>query len=179
MTKDQMNNIALDAFDKIFRSRAMGVDITNVGVQIGEKTFNGRWFKNSVTEQLTLRGFDVQFHTGVGTAKVRFIEQNPNKDNEFARRAANGARIMWIIDQRSNKFLSYVEERVIHEKTAAAVTKAAPPTQAKVASLPPQVRIPEEIEEFAEEPVNRVLNYFEEEGAITFIGGDPTHGFGD
>ena len=166
MTPQEKLAIAMDAYNKIFASKIQGVDITTIGVQTNTGIFSGRWFNNSVTAHKTLRGFDVMFNDGRGMAKVRFIEQNPDKPSEPGRRAASGSRIMWAIDQRTNDFLFSIEngEVVPGRKSAyTPVVKVAVPDAAPVI-------IPEEIHEFAGDPADEVLHYYESEQ-----GGVPTN----
>lgn len=159
---DESNKVAMDAFSKIFLSKETGVNITALSVQTNMGIFSGRWFNNSMTGQKTLRGFDILFNTGTGIAKLRLIEQNPNKASEPGRRAAMGSKIMWIIDQRTNNFLASIENgKVIPGK----IKGIAPVKQAQaVAAQPPPVQIPEEIHEFAGDPADEVLNYYGNEG---------------
>jgi len=49
-----------------------------------------------------LRRYDV--------GNLLFIEQYPKKETESAARARKGARIMWIIDTKWNKYLVRVED---------------------------------------------------------------------
>ena len=49
-----------------------------------------------------LRRFDV--------GNLLFIEQNPKKKTEWADRARKGAKIMWIIDTKFNRYLVRVED---------------------------------------------------------------------
>jgi len=49
-----------------------------------------------------LKRFDV--------GNLLFIEQNPKKKTEWATRARKGAKIMWIIDTKFNRYLVRVED---------------------------------------------------------------------
>lgn len=49
-----------------------------------------------------LKRFDV--------GNLLLIEQNPKKETEWAARARKGARIMWIIDTKFNRYLVRVED---------------------------------------------------------------------
>ena len=158
MTKNEMNAVVLDAFGKIFASKAQGIDIASMSVSTNMGIFSGRWFNNSATSQKTLRGFDVMLNMGAGVAKIRLIEQNPNKPSEPGRRAAMGSRIMWVIDQRTNNFLSSVENGVI---IAGRIQGITPVKKAVVAPTLPAVQLPEEIHEFAGDPADEVLHYYD------------------
>lgn len=48
-----------------------------------------------------LRRYDV--------GNLLFIEQNPKKTTEWAARARKGAKILWVIDTKWNKYLVRVE----------------------------------------------------------------------
>lgn len=49
-----------------------------------------------------LRRYDVN--------NLLFIEQNPRKKTEWAKKARKGAKIFWIIDTKWNKYLVRVED---------------------------------------------------------------------
>jgi len=49
-----------------------------------------------------LRRYDV--------GNLLFIEQNPRKTTEWAERARKGAKIMWVIDTKFNRYLARVED---------------------------------------------------------------------
>lgn len=49
-----------------------------------------------------LRRYDV--------GNLLFIEQNPKKETEWALRARKGAKILWVIDTKWNKYLVRVED---------------------------------------------------------------------
>ncbi len=49
-----------------------------------------------------LRRYDV--------GNLLFIEQNPKKESEWAVRARKGAKILWVIDTKWNKYLVRVED---------------------------------------------------------------------
>ncbi len=40
-----------------------------------------------------------------------FIEQNPKKDTKWANLARKGAKIMWLIDTKQNKYIYQVVDR--------------------------------------------------------------------
>lgn len=112
------------------------------------------------------------FNTGTGVAKVRFIEQNPNKNSEPGRRAAGGSSIMWAIDQRSNAFLFSIENGNVRPGRKPAITPVKP-IHVTPAPIPPVI-IPEEIHEFAGDPADEVLHYFEGNEIASSMGGVPT-----
>jgi len=47
---------------------------------------------------------------------VRYIEQNPNSNSQYGRRARAGAKIMWVIRLRDNAWLGYVEDGKVYTK---------------------------------------------------------------
>ena len=47
---------------------------------------------------------------------LRYIEQNPRSSSEYARRARNGAKIMWVIRTRDDRWLGYVEDGKVYLK---------------------------------------------------------------
>lgn len=70
-------------------------------------TFKGQVFPLRIVDGL--RRFDV--------GHMLFIEQNPSKKTEWAARTRKGAKIMWIIDTKFNKYLVRVEDgKIIYLK---------------------------------------------------------------
>jgi hypothetical protein len=67
----------------------------------------GRWFKNSVTGQRTIRGFDLSIlDDNNQILLIRILEQNPDTMTPqgtlkpLANAARQGSKICWIIDRR-------------------------------------------------------------------------------
>lgn len=63
-------------------------------------TYQGKTFPLRKTDGL--RRYDV--------GNLLFIEQNPKKESEWALRARKGAKILWVIDTKWNKYLVRVED---------------------------------------------------------------------
>jgi len=98
----------------IFNSKQANSDITKVVLahpKIKGGKINGRWFKNSVTGQRTLRGFDFVAVDGNKEIPLRMIEQNPNKNSRYAEMAKVGSKIAWVIRQDlENGFIGRVQD---------------------------------------------------------------------
>lgn len=96
----------------IFNSKRNGTDITKVRINHpnittifkGIHCAFGRWFVNG-----TLRGFDIDLNIGHKVLRLRFLEQNPNKRDNYgnlktlASLAQQGHQIMWVIDRVADK----------------------------------------------------------------------------
>jgi hypothetical protein len=49
----------------------------------------------------------------IETEHFVFLEQNPHKTSDPAKKARNGAKIMWIIDKDSGVYLGFIENGVL------------------------------------------------------------------
>jgi len=154
MTAQEKMALVMMAYNNIFGSKANGVDIITVkivhpnivngkpilsnGQRVGGE-IQGRWFKNGVTGESTLRGFDIDIQTDNKILQLRFIEQNPDKVDAqghlkpMAVAARKGSKIMWLIDRKAkpgeNGFLARVQDGVFkpsQERAVAPVAKSAP-----------------------------------------------------
>jgi len=72
-----------------FKAMFAGKDVFYTGVKFPLRTVGG------------LKRFDI--------GNLLFIEQNPKKGTEWAARVRKGAKIMWIIDTKWNRYLVRVE----------------------------------------------------------------------
>lgn len=165
MTPKDRLDMTMDAYHKIFASKALGSDITRVTVKADDKLFAGRMFKNGVTGLQTLRGFDVSFKGKAGVVAIRLIEQNPDKPSESGRRAKAGSKIMWGIDRASNKFLFSVENgnlQMARERAVSPVgTYSPPPTNIPDASsLPVPEIVLDDLDQMDEHIPDEVLRYY-------------------
>jgi len=131
MTNQEQMSLLRAVVNTIFLSKAQGTDISQVVIQhpnlmqwsenprgyqpSGRQ--NGRWFKNSVTGQITLRGFDLNINLGTRVVLIRVLEQNPNKNSQYAIKARQGYEIAWVIDRRAQVggFLGRIEDGQWHE----------------------------------------------------------------
>jgi hypothetical protein len=143
MNSQAQRSLIMDAYNKIFASKAAQTDITQINVSTDMGLYPGRTFVSGV-----LRGFDVSFRSAKdGSVKnYRFIEQNPFKPSDPGRRAANGAQIMWAIDRDTNQFPFRVERgEIIMGNNPAFVPVAQVQNQTASASvsLPPVELLPE------------------------------------
>jgi hypothetical protein len=160
MTAQEKMALTMTVFNNIFASKANGVDIVTIRIvhpnivngkpilnQAGQRVggeVNGRWFKDSTTGQQTLRGFDIDVQTDNKILQLRFIEQNPNKVDNYgnlkpmANAARRGSKIMWLIDRRQqvNGFLGRVQDGVFHPSQDRAVAPVAKATPAPVVPQP-------------------------------------------
>ena len=114
VTNQEKMAIVMKAWALIFESRAVNSDIAQVELVhpaiIGGKC-RGRWFKNSVTGQATLRGFDISVGRDPNEIiNVRIIEQNPNKGSEYAKMARAGSKIAWIINRDTDQFTGRIQD---------------------------------------------------------------------
>ena len=150
LTNEQKKSIVMTAYASIFTSKERRTDITTVEIRhpaIVGGVKKGRWFKDSATGQLTLRGFDLDIQLAPGkVAQLRLIEQNPNKRDSMgnlkpmAAAARAGTKVMWVID-RNGGFLSKVQDGQVKKmnqpaysknKSAVATAPSAPPARDEV-----------------------------------------------
>jgi hypothetical protein len=103
-----------------------------------------RVFKDSVTGESTLLGFDLPFLTGKKREDgkdiinmVRVLEQNPNKMDQFgnlkttALNARRGHKILWVINQDANEFVGRFQDgQFFQSKPKVAETNTAKNAQA-------------------------------------------------
>lgn len=132
LTNEQKKAIVMTAYASIFTSKERGTDITTVEIRhpaIVGGVKKGRWFKDSATGQLTLRGFDLDIQLAPGkVAQLRLIEQNPNKVDSMgnlkpmAAAARAGTKVMWVID-RNGGFLSKVQDGRVEKMNQPAYSK--------------------------------------------------------
>ena len=61
----------------------------------------GRIFQVKSMAQNACRGVDID--------GIRFVTQNPYKDSPYGKRAQAGAKIIWVIEISTNKWLARVE----------------------------------------------------------------------
>lgn len=135
LTKEDKRAIVMTAYASIFTSKERGTDITRSRIlhpAIIGGGVSGRWFRNSATGQQTLRGFDMDIQLDPGKiAKLRLIEQNPNKHDSMgnlkpmAAAARAGTKIMWVID-RNGGFLSKVQDGRLQKMNQPAYSKNKP-----------------------------------------------------
>jgi hypothetical protein len=156
-------------FDAIFAAKAVNMDATAIQVvdpHIVGGVARGRWFKNGM-----LRGVDCDVNLGTRIVSLRFIEQNPQKSSQYAAMAVRGAKIMWVIDTRTqNGFLGRMQDGQWYPSTMRATTPAPPPVQnqAMAASASP---MPDDTIDIPEIPAGMgipdfVLNSFAEDNGI-------------
>ena len=137
MTLQERMALTMQIYNAMFNAKANGIDIVTVqifnrcivnGTPILDQNkqrvggaVNGRWFKNSVTGEQTLRGFDIDIQVSdARIIQLRFIEQNPDKVDgggklkPMAIAARRGSKIMWLIDRKvkspANGFLGRVQD---------------------------------------------------------------------
>lgn len=132
LTKEQKKVIAMTAYASIFTSKERKTDITTVEIRhpaIVGGVKKGRWFKDSATGQLSLRGFDLDIQLSPGKViQLRMIEQNPNKVDSMgnlkpmAAAARAGVKVMWVID-RNGGFLSKVQDGRVEKMNQPAYSK--------------------------------------------------------
>lgn len=112
MTNEEKMGLLKQIHSTLFASKHEGTDITKVLVMnpyIANTQVFGQWFKES------LRGFDVDIHTGTKEIQIRCVEQNPNKMDDkgnlkwTANLARQGHKIMWVID-RNGGFLGRMQD---------------------------------------------------------------------
>ena len=82
----QKSDLILKLF---FKSMFAGKDVKYKGKIFKLRRLNG------------LRRYDV--------GNLLFIEQNPKKETEWAKRAREGSKIMWCIDTKFNRYLARIE----------------------------------------------------------------------
>lgn len=115
MTNEQRINFLKMISTLIFSSKEMNTEITQVSFTTTSGTWPGRWYVNN-----TLRGFDFELNLDNRTISLRCVEQNPNKtDNngnlkKYAILAQQGHKIMWVIDNKNNRFLGRIHNDVWH-----------------------------------------------------------------
>ena len=51
---------------------------------------------------------------GLDHEGLRYVEQNVCTNSQFAAKAREGAKIMWVIDLRTNHYLGRVEDGVVY-----------------------------------------------------------------
>jgi len=139
MNNAQQVAMAFDAYNKIFASKALNTDITQVTVttDVQPNQFRGRYFVNR-----TLRGFDVAFLYNGQIASVRMLEQNPAKMSDYGRMARNGAKIMWVISLKNNKFLFRIQDgQLIKNEERAVYPAGSANSTARSGVSEPQVRV--------------------------------------
>lgn len=137
--------------DTIFVSKAansniLTIAITHPNIVGGEQT--GRWFTNSETGQMTIRGFDIDINDGVKILKLRFMEQNPDKTDGrgqlkwTANLARKGHRMMWVIDRvkQVDGFLGRLQDGEWIPSQERAYTTV---NQQQSAPVPPMENIPD------------------------------------
>ncbi len=115
-SKDKLALI-MYVFQAIFASKAANSDVALVKIQTNTGLWGGRWFKNSATGQKTLRGFDFSVQDGNQIKKLRMLEQNPDKTDNFgnlkqyAVLARQGHQIAWLIDAtQGGSFLGRIQD---------------------------------------------------------------------
>lgn len=47
---------------------------------------------------------------------IRYVEQNPATYSAYAKRAQDGAKIVWAIRLKGNQYLGYIEDGIVHMK---------------------------------------------------------------
>jgi len=170
MTNQEKMALLMQLYNAIFQSKAQGTDITQVivshpslltwdGKPSGRQ--NGKWFKDSATGQLSLRGFDATINLGNKNILIRIIEQNPNKTDmagnlkHFANLARQGHRIAWVIDRRQeNGFLGSIRDGQWHANQPRATYPAANLQTAMSYNQPHEdrIEIPQSIDEIPDIP---------------------------
>lgn len=91
---------------EIFKSKAIGSDITQVKIRTNTGVYPGRTFGGG-----KLRGFDIAFNPGKKEIQLRLLEQNPDKLDKYMNRttnavlAAQGRQIVWIIRRDIDEFI--------------------------------------------------------------------------
>ena len=129
--KDKMD-IAMKAYNLIFQSKAVNSDITQVELvhpAVMGGRCRGRWFKNSVTGQATLRGFDITVGNMTNELiNVRIIEQNPNKNSQYASMARAGSKIAWIINRDTDQFTGRIQDGAFYPSRTPAYRQVQPST---------------------------------------------------
>jgi hypothetical protein len=140
MNNAQKMQLIKDMVDGIFNSKAMMSAEQWQKVPMPAKwtsfikMWNPRMFKNSVTQQYTLRGIDLDIHTGKALVQLRILEQNPDKTypggntvKPLAQKARQGHRIAWAIDRNvDNGWLGSLQDGEWIPATNPAYTTAAP-----------------------------------------------------
>lgn len=137
MTLHERMALTMQIYNSLFASKANGIDIVTVQIfhrcivngapilnhaqqRVGGAV-NGKWFKNGVTGEATLRGFDIDLQVSDNRIiQLRFIEQNPDKVDDHGKlkpmaiAARRGSKIMWLIDRKvkapANGFLARVQD---------------------------------------------------------------------
>jgi hypothetical protein len=110
--------------------------------------WNARGFVND-----TLYGVDVDLNVGDRIVQIRFIEQNPSKNSQYAEMAKRGDQIIWLIDRKAkeNAFLGRIHNGKWHPsgdrayqpvQYNTAVAPTAAPT-AQTVPTNPEVDIPD------------------------------------
>jgi len=114
VTNQEKMEIVMKAWALIFESKAANSDISQVELvhpAIMGGRCRGRWFKNSVTGQATLRGFDITIGKMTNSLiNARILEQNPNKGSEYAKMARAGSKIVWIINRDTDQFTGRIQD---------------------------------------------------------------------
>lgn len=47
---------------------------------------------------------------------IRYVEQNPATNSQFAHRARKGAKIAWVIRLKDNQYIGYIEDGQVFKK---------------------------------------------------------------
>jgi len=129
MTNQEKMALVKKAWALIFESKAVNSDITTVELvhpAIINGRCRGRWFKNSVTGQATLRGFDIPLMINGQTITIRILEQNPNKGSEYAKMARAGSKIAWIINTALDQFTGRIQDGQFYPARTPAYRPAQP-----------------------------------------------------
>lgn len=133
MTPQQQMELLLTAFNTIFTSKAVNTPAHEMVLQsqfIVGGSCRGRSFNDSTTGQPTLRGFDVDINTGNKIIQLRLLEQNPNKPSWSGKMAAQGSKIMWVIDRKvQNGYLGRIQDGAWVQSNTPAVTNRPPQQQ--------------------------------------------------
>ena len=142
VTNQEKMEIAMKAWALIFESKAANSDISQVELvhpAIMGGRCRGRWFKNSVTGQATLRGFDIPVgRVANEIIHVRILEQNPDKGSEYAKMARAGSKIAWIINQNIDQFTGRIQDGKFYPARNPAYTPVQPTAPAPSTQSTPQ-----------------------------------------
>lgn len=158
MTNQEKMALLMQAYHAIFESRRLGTDIAQVRLNHPSLVMwngqqyqvagaqNGRWFVNN-----TVRGFDLDISVGNNNVvQIRILEQNVNKQSQYAVMARQGIPIAWVIDRKvkdGDAFLGRIQSGQWHASEPRATYPALPgptlPGPVVYASAPNVIPSPE------------------------------------
>ena len=144
MTNQERMALLMMVYDAIFTSKAQGTDPAQVVIHHPSlMSWDGkptgiqacRWFKSGVTQQLTIRGCDLNINIGDRVIQIRIMEQNPDKESQYAIMARQGVKITWVIDRKVQQggWLGRIQDGQWHASEPRATYAAPVPTPATAA----------------------------------------------